>query len=143
MSPNGTAFMARWWNEMPQYDGLYDNQGQVRPSYYTFKLLALLKGQQLTVVGTTSELKALAVKNDAGMQLVMWNFPASGHGDPEEVRLHFPAYKTGRVRIIRLNATSHFNQLEQEQQADLAASDTKPITFTLYPYEIRWLTISP
>jgi hypothetical protein len=73
----------------------------------------------------------------------MWSFPASGHGDPEEVQLHFPANKTGRARITRLNATSHFNQLEQEQQADLAASDTKPITFTLYPYEIRWLTISP
>jgi len=24
MSPQGTAFMTRWWNRMPQYDGLFD-----------------------------------------------------------------------------------------------------------------------
>ncbi len=39
MSPGGAAFMTRWWNRMPQFDGLFDFQNRVRPSYFAFKLL--------------------------------------------------------------------------------------------------------
>jgi hypothetical protein len=62
MSARGTADMARWWNEMPQYDGLYDNQDRVRPAYYAFKLLSLINGQQLPVTGTIPEIKVLAAR---------------------------------------------------------------------------------
>jgi hypothetical protein len=47
MSPQGAAFMARWWNRMPQYDGLFDYQNTVRPAYYAFKLLSRLTGERL------------------------------------------------------------------------------------------------
>ena len=33
MSHKGAAFMTRWWNRMPQFDGLFDYQNHVRPSY--------------------------------------------------------------------------------------------------------------
>jgi len=66
LSGRGTAFMARWWNEMPQYDGLYDNQGRVRPAYYAFKLLSLIKGQELPVTGATADVHALRRAEDRG-----------------------------------------------------------------------------
>ena len=47
MSPKGTASMARWWNRMPQYDGLFDYQNTMRPAYFAFKLLARLGGERL------------------------------------------------------------------------------------------------
>ena len=49
MSARGAAFMARWWNRMPQFDGLFDYQGTVRPAYYAFKLLSRLTGNRLEV----------------------------------------------------------------------------------------------
>src|SRR5437870_13546334 len=38
MSPQGNANMAKWWNRTAQFDGLFDFQNRVRPSYYAFKL---------------------------------------------------------------------------------------------------------
>ena len=63
MSAKGTAFMAHWWNVMPQEDGLWDNQGRLRPAYYAFRLLNLIRGKALPVSGMTPELKALAAQN--------------------------------------------------------------------------------
>ena len=39
--------MARWWNRMPQFDGLFDYQNTVRPAYFAFKLLSRLTGNKL------------------------------------------------------------------------------------------------
>ncbi|HKW97123.1 MAG TPA: hypothetical protein VJN43_05275 [Bryobacteraceae bacterium] len=47
MSPVGAGLMARWWNRSSQWDGLFDFQNRVRPSYYAFKLLARLTGEKL------------------------------------------------------------------------------------------------
>src|SRR4029077_2273158 len=81
MSAKGVGFMAHWWNVMPQYDGLWDNQGHVRPAYYAFRLLSLLKGERLIVNGTTAGLKAFAVRNQKWCHVVVWNFNRS---DPSE-----------------------------------------------------------
>ena len=142
MSPKGAAFVARWWNDTPQYDGLYDNQGQVRPAYYVFKLLSIMKGQQLAISGTTSDVKGLAAKNRAQLNAIVWNFPAAGQGDSREVSMRLPARTTGRFRVTRLNAASYIDQLQIERQGDIAELSAKPIRFTLQPYEIRWLSIS-
>ena len=52
MSARGAAFMARWWNRMPQFDGLFDYQDTVRPAYYAFKLLSRLTGDRLKLDST-------------------------------------------------------------------------------------------
>src|SRR5882762_4411629 len=75
MSAKGAAFVARWWNDTPQYDGLYDNQGQARPAYYAFKLLSLLKGQRLRIAGATEAVKGIAVRSDTEINVVVWNYP--------------------------------------------------------------------
>ena len=45
--------MTRWWNRQPQFDGLFDYQNQIRPAYFTFKLLLALAGERLRVSSTS------------------------------------------------------------------------------------------
>ncbi|MEY2427886.1 MAG: xylan 1,4-beta-xylosidase, partial [Verrucomicrobiota bacterium] len=142
MSPKGAAFVARWWNDTPQYDGLYDNQGRVRPAYYSFKLLSLIKGRQIAISGATPEVKGFAVRSGAQINLVVWNFPPSGPGASQEVTLRFTANKTGQFRVTRLNPTSPLIQLELERQGDVAELQDKPVRFTLQPHAIRRVAIS-
>jgi hypothetical protein len=142
MSPKGAAFVARWWNDTPQYDGLYDNQGHVRPAYYAFKLLSLIKGQQLAISGAGSDVKGFAVKSGAQINVVVWNFPSSGPEVSQEVTFRFPANKTGQFRVTRLAPASPFNQLELERQGNIAELQDRPIRFTLRPYEIRWAAVN-
>ncbi|HYM05487.1 MAG TPA: hypothetical protein VEU11_02910, partial [Terriglobales bacterium] len=62
LSAAGVANMARWWNDMPQYEGIFDNQGRVRPDYYAFKFLSLIRGQNLPVTGTVPDIHAFAAR---------------------------------------------------------------------------------
>src|SRR5437588_6683438 len=101
MSAKGVSFMARWWNEMPQYDGLYDNQGQVRPAYYAFKLLSLIKGVRLPINGTHTAVHALAVKAGSRTHLLVWSFPENEKSEPNELLLHFSGVTSGQFRLTR------------------------------------------
>ena len=76
MSPKGTAFMTRWWNRMPQFDGLFDYQNQVRPSYFAFKLLSRLTGEKLRVVSSDPAVHAFATHDEKYEidNLLLWNF---------------------------------------------------------------------
>ena len=76
MSPKGAAFMTRWWNRMPQFDGLFDYQDNVRPSYFAFKLLSRLTGDRLAVVCSDPSVHALATHDEKYQidNLLLWNF---------------------------------------------------------------------
>jgi hypothetical protein len=76
MSPRGTAFMSRWWNRMPQFDGLFDFQNRVRPAYFAFELLSRLRGQRLQVTATNSSVHGFATYDEQLLMynLVLWNF---------------------------------------------------------------------
>ncbi len=79
MSPGGTAFMYKWWNRRPQYDGLFDYQNTVRPTYFTFKLLSRLTGERLRLTSSSESVHGLATW-DEKLQLVnvlIWNFSSS------------------------------------------------------------------
>jgi len=142
LSDRGTAFMARWWNEMPQYDGLYDNQGRMRPAYYAFKLLSLIKGQELPVTGTSPDLKALAARGGSWVNVVLWNFPSEGAGKPYEVMVQFPSEGKGNVRVVRLNPESAVNNLEQIRTGRISDLERDPLRVTLRPYEIYWIEVT-
>ena len=45
--------------------------------------------------------------------------------------------------ITKLNPTNQFNQLELERRGALSETETKPIEFSLRPFEIRWVELSP
>lgn len=79
MSPEGTAFMARWWNRMPQFDGLFDYQNTIRPAYFTFKLLSRLAGERLRVASSHPAVHGFAADDELfRMQtLLLWNFSSS------------------------------------------------------------------
>ncbi len=141
-SESGTAFMAHWWNEMPQYDGLYDNQDRVRPAYYAFKLLSLIKGEQLPVAGTNLDLNALAARSGPWVNVVLWNFPLEGAGGPYEVTVQFPAERKGSVRLARLNPESPMNTLEQIRNGDISDLERHPLRVILRPYDIYWIEVT-
>jgi hypothetical protein len=80
MSPKGTAFMTRWWNRMPQFDGLFDYQDQVRPSYSAFTLLSRLTGDRLRVVSSDPAVHAFATRDEKYEidNVLLWNFSNTG-----------------------------------------------------------------
>jgi len=142
MSARGTAFMAHWWNDMPQYDGLYDNQDRQRPAYYAFKLLSLIKGDQIPVAGTNSDLNALAARGGPWVNVVLWNFPLEGSGKTYDATVQFPSKTNGDVRVVRLNPDSPINNLEQISNSAISDLTQHPLRITLRPYEIYWIEVS-
>jgi hypothetical protein len=103
MSEPGTAFMTRWWNRMPQFDGLFDYQNHVRPSYYAFKLLSRLAGEKVRTVSDHPSVHVLA-SHDAQLRtdnLVVWNFSPT----PVALEITLNGVPTaGRFRHLRLDA---------------------------------------
>jgi len=63
-SPHGAAFMARWWNRMPQFDGLFDYQNNVRPAYFTLKLLSRLQGERLPLSSSHAAVHGFATHDE-------------------------------------------------------------------------------
>ena len=84
------ANMARWWNEMPQYEGIYDNQDRVRPDYFAFKLLSLIRGEQLTVSSPQPDIHAFAARGGHWVNVVLWNIPRDAKAEPRQVTVRFP-----------------------------------------------------
>jgi len=79
MSRDGAVFMARWWNRMPQFDGLFDYQNHIRPAYFTFKLLSRLGGERLELRSSNSTAHGFATYDDRlrTFNLLLWNFSAA------------------------------------------------------------------
>lgn len=76
MSPRGVALMARWWNRSTQWDGLFDFNGRIRPSYFAFKLLARLTGNRLKMDTPEGPVHALATYDDRLRiyNVLVWNY---------------------------------------------------------------------
>jgi len=76
MSPAGTAFMARWWNWMPQFDGLFDYQNRVRPSYFSFKLLSRQTGERVRLTTSDHAVHGFATHDGKFRvdNILLWNF---------------------------------------------------------------------
>jgi hypothetical protein len=107
-SPGGAAFMTRWWNRMPQFDGLFDFQDTVRPAYFAFKLLARLTGDRLRLVSSSSPVHGFATHDDKYRidNVLLWNFSSS----PVDLELTFENLpKDMLVRQLTLNAETASN----------------------------------
>jgi len=73
---HGAAFMTRWWDRQPQFSGLIDFQNQIRPAYYTFKLLSRMAGERLEIRSSGEKVHGFATY-DAQLEmynLMLWNF---------------------------------------------------------------------
>lgn len=142
LSARGAANMARWWNEMPQYEGIYDNQDRVRPDYFAFKLLSLIRGQKLVVSGTDAEIHAFAARGGHWVNVLVWNFPKGANQATRDAVVRFPAETSGQVRIVRLNAAAATDNLEQLRFDPVSALQQHPVQLSLHPYEIYWIEIT-
>jgi len=146
MSPQGTAFMTRWWNRMPQFDGLFDYQNTVRPAYFTFKLLSRLTGQRLRVTSSHAAIHGFAVRDERLRMdcLMLWNFSAASV--PVEIALQgLP--KDTRVRHLVLDAAGANNdensRLRPGPTASLPKGDHR-LQVTFEPYAVQfWSFESP
>ncbi len=141
-SAKGTAFMAHWWNVMPQYTGLFDQQGRVRPSYYVFRWLSLMDGKSIKISGSTGDIKTLASEKDHWINILVWNFPENEPGKICDVRLDYMPDKKGTFRIAKLNASLAVNNIEVLRSGSMKDLDTNQMTLTLAPYEINWIEIN-
>ncbi len=76
MSPVGAGLMARWWNRSSQWDGLFDFQNRVRPSYYAFKLLSRLTGDRLRLETGDAAVHGLATWDPKLLvyNVLLWNY---------------------------------------------------------------------
>ncbi len=129
-----------YFNTM-SYLGLYDNQGRVRPSYFVFKGMSRLVGDRLCVEGVTADVKSLAVKDTSGVKALFWNFPAKGSGTTYDCSLDISSIKEGLFRFMRINAEAPLNNIEYVRSGSIEDLKRNPLSFTLSPYEIKWLEI--
>lgn len=144
MSPHGVAFMARWWNRMPQFDGLFDYQNTMRPAYFAFKLLSRLTGERLRVaVEGPARVHAFATRDGHHQvtSVLVWNFS----GEPAKVRLKFAG--PGKFSLIRheaLDAVTASNEentrLKPDSPKRWAESD-REIEVMIEPYGVQFWSL--
>ena len=142
MSIRGTAFMTGWWNRMPQFDGLFDFQNNVRPTYFTFKLLSRLTGERLRLTSDAPTVHGFATRDGRfssyEYNLLLWNFSAS----PIEVELSFenmPASMTAKPVVLDAATSSNdeIARLRPESPFQLKA-DRPTFRISFEPYGIRF-----
>jgi len=142
-SPHGAAFMTRWWNRQPQFDGLFDYQNQVRPAYFAFKLLSRMAGDRLRASSTSDKVHAFAT-HDPKLQmhnLMLWNFSS----EPAHVELSLEALpKQVQARHIVLDATGagmeENHRLRPEPLRTLKAGNQK-LTLKLEPWAVHYWSL--
>jgi hypothetical protein len=143
MSPHGTAFMARWWNRMPQFDGLFDYQNRVRPAYFTFKLLSRLRGNRLPVTSSHPAIHGFAASDESMRMhnLVLWNFSAA----PVELQLSLNGLsRDTRIRHLVLDAQApgddENTRLRPEPFHSLKAGDHR-LELRFDPYAVHYWSL--
>ena len=140
MSPQGTAFMARWWNRMPQFDGLFDYQNRVRPNYFTFKLLSRLTGTRLRLTSSQSAVHGFATHDEKMRMnnLLLWNF--SQQTVPVELTLagHTNDLRTRHIVLDAVSAGDDENtRLRPEPFATLKKGNQQ-LNLHFAPYSVHY-----
>jgi len=143
MSSQGTVFMTRWWNRMPQFDGLFDYQNQIRPAYFSFKLLSRLSGERLRLTSDHPAIHGFAARDPTLRMhnLLLWNF--STNSISAEITLkNLP--KSIRYRHIRLDAetasSDENRRLVPEPFANLPKG-TAQLKIELGPYAVHYWSL--
>jgi xylan 1,4-beta-xylosidase len=137
MSRHGVAFMSAWWNRMPQYDGLFGFEDEVRPAYFAFKLLSRVSGQRLETEASGVHALAAADEQYEMKSVLVWNFSAQ----PVRTSLEFRGLaKETKVNRMRLDARTpnadETARLKFEKAQLLTPSDARR-EFVLEPYGVE------
>jgi hypothetical protein len=145
MSPGGDAFMTRWWNRKTQFDGLFDFQGAMRPTYFTFKLLARLTGERLRLESPHPSVHGFATHDRAlGVySLMLWNYSASPV-DADVALENLPANVTAIPLVLDAASPSPEENARLRPEDPLEVKrDQAHLRLRLEPYDIRFWTLEP
>lgn len=145
MSPIGTAFMEGWWNRMPQFDGLFDFQDNVRPTYFTFKLLSRLTGDRLRLETDGTSIHGFATRDDRytsyRFNLMLWNFSTS----PATVAIAFEDLSgpmTAKPIILDTMTASNDEIARLRPEPPRYIDPNQPIVeITFEPYQVRFWSL--
>jgi hypothetical protein len=142
-SLKGASFMARWWNRMPQYDGLFDYQNVVRPAYFTFKLMSRLTGDRLAT-GSTLDTVHSFLTYDASYDiysLLMWNFSATPVRVELDVR-DLPMKLVAKRRMLDAEAASSDENVRLRPLPDVTLTPgAQAGALTLEPYGMEFWSL--
>ncbi len=142
-SPRGAAFMTRWWNRMPQFDGLFDYQDRVRPSFFAFKLLSRLTGERLPLESTLPSIHGFATRDDKYQidNVLLWNFSGAPvaidlvlDGVPREMLLR-------RVTLDALAPSDDENARLRPEPPTSLGKGVHRLRLELKPYDVRFLSL--
>ena len=126
MSRAGVLNMTNWWNLTPQYDGLFDFQGVLRPAYFAFRMLSQLTGNRVEAKSDRAEVKLMAsYDHDQQMfHVLVWNFsvepPAAGH-----VTLRIGGVPPGRWTLRRLALDSDTASNQENDRLRVRKTETR------------------
>jgi len=142
-SPKGASFMAAWWNRMPQYDGLFDYQNNVRPAYFTFKLMSRLTGDRRPVESSDPALHAFLTYDESFdlYSLPIWHY----YTQPAQVRLEAAGLAGALVakrRFLDAAAPGADENLRLQPQGDFFVDSTKPpMEWTLAAFGVEFWSL--
>ncbi len=142
-SLHGASFMAAWWNRMPQYDGLFDYQNVMRPSYFTFKLLSRLTGERLAVESNDPEVHAFLTydKSYEIYSLLVWNFSANPVNVELDVR-DLPLKLVAKRRQLDAASPSNDENARLRPLEDVTFEpDSGPVKIQLEPYGLEFWSL--
>ncbi|HWB97289.1 MAG TPA: glycosyl hydrolase, partial [Bryobacteraceae bacterium] len=136
MSRKGLLNMLSWWNLTPQYDGLFDFQGVMRPAYFAFKMLSRLSGNRVEARSDRPEVKVLAAwdNDQSTLNLLVWNFAVTS---PAPVRVTWtpPAAEgekwTYRRLLLDADTASNDENHRMRPAEGIEAFDLAPYGVTL------------
>ena len=139
-SAKGAAFMTRWWNRQAQFSGLIDFQNQLRPAYYSFKLLSRIAGNRIKVTTPSGSIHGFAA-HDQKLQmhnLMLWNFS----DQPKTIELSLANLpKDMRIRHIILDASGaglEENQRLRPEPFINLKKGSRTLTITFEPWAVHY-----
>jgi hypothetical protein len=138
MSPSGAQAMSDWWNVHPQYDGSFDSNERMRPTYHALRWLsAVLNGSQLQVSGTNGDVSAYSVAKGRSIYTAIWNY--SGAGTSYNTVINLPQTAGGTYQLAYLNAnTNNVDILRRGRISDLASN---PLHVTIKNRDVYFVEV--
>jgi len=148
MSTQGNLFMARWWNEMPQFDGLFDFQNVLRPAFFTFRFLTRLIGDRLAVESSNGEgqphlISAYEPTRDR-INTLIWNFDLSA---PAELNANVEfkglekEWNSWEIALDAATASNDENHRLRKTEVTRVSPQSPELKISLEPYAVKMLTL--
>jgi hypothetical protein len=145
MSPKGASGMARWWNRMPQFDGLFDYQNTMRPAYFSFKLLSRLAGVRLPLSADDPKVHGFFTYDESynTHNLLIWNYSEQ----PVRLKIEMGGIRgtyTAHRRMLDALTASNDENLRLRPMGEVAMSPSQATyPLELGPYGIEYWEIVP